>query len=191
MSAAAERLPPPVVDEAALPDELRASGAAFVTITRDGGLRGCMGRLDPEAPAWENVIAAAAMAAVRDPRFRPVAPSELPSLRLEVSILSPAVAIASAAEFAPGRHGIVVERGGRRALFLPQVAREQGWGREETLAAVCSKAGLDPGAWRAAGTRLEVFTATVFGDAGDAADDVGSGAAGDASDCEDDARPRS
>lgn len=164
VEAAVRRRRPPLPADAELTDELRAPGSAFVTLTERGELRGCMGRLDDDAPAWENVVSAAASAAMGDPRFEPVAPDELPSVRLEVSVLGPAVEIADPGAFDPERHGVVVERGMRRALLLPQVAREQGWGREETLAAVCWKAGLDIDAWRDPRTRLEVFTATVFGE---------------------------
>ncbi len=164
LEAAVLHCEPPAVDVRSLPPELRASGAAFVTITELGELRGCMGRLDEEAPIWDNIASAAAMAATRDPRFSPVRPSELPALHLEVSVLAPAVDIPGPEEFDPLRHGIIAQRGLRRGLLLPQVAREQGWGREETLDAVCWKAGLEPDAWRERGTRLQVFTATVFGE---------------------------
>jgi AmmeMemoRadiSam system protein A len=164
LEAAVERRDPPRLEEVSLSCELRAAGAAFVTITEGGELRGCMGRLDESAPVWENVGAAAAMAATRDPRFAPVAERELGDLHLEVSLLGPATDIPDAAAFDPLAHGIIVERGLRRALLLPQVAREQGWGRAETLEAVCWKAGLDPDAWREPGIRLRVFTATVFGE---------------------------
>jgi AmmeMemoRadiSam system protein A len=139
-------------------------GGAFVTIHVGGELRGCMGRLDPAASVWSNVGAAAAMAAARDPRFLPVSAGEVDRLELEVSVLGPFVDIPDPEAFDPLVHGIVVERGLRRALLLPQVAREQGWGRQEPLEAVCWKAGLDPDSWREHGTFLQVFSATVFGE---------------------------
>jgi AmmeMemoRadiSam system protein A len=164
LAAAVERRAAPWIDDDAVPPELRVAGSAFVTLTEAGELRGCMGRLDGTASAWSNVSAAAAMAATRDPRFLPVSADELDRIDLEVSVLGPFEDIPAPEWFDPLVHGIVAERGLRRGLLLPQVAREQGWGREETLAAVCWKAGLDPDAWRDPGTRLQVFTATVFGE---------------------------
>lgn len=152
----------PTIREADLPEDLWRPFPAFVTLTEGGELRGCMGRLDEDAAVWENVVAAAATAAVGDPRFEPVAVGELGAIELEISVLSVPVDIADPEAFDPLGHGIVVERGSRRGLLLPQVARERRWGRRETLEAVCWKAGLPPDAWRDPGTRLSVFTATVF-----------------------------
>ena len=101
--------------------------------------------------------------ALEDPRFPPVEPAELQGLRLEISVLEPPRPIRSVEEFDHLRHGIIITKGGRRGLFLPQVAREQGWDKQQTLEMVCGKAGLSPGAWREPDARLEVFTAFVFG----------------------------
>ncbi len=131
---------------------------AFVTLTIDGELRGCMGRLDFDRSLSENVVAAAA-AVTRDPRFAPLEGWELPSIRVEVSAISEPVAIPGPEAFDVTRHGIVVERGMRRALLLPQVARERGWDARRTLRAVCEKAGLDRDEWSRAGTSLSVFVA--------------------------------
>jgi AmmeMemoRadiSam system protein A len=94
--------------------------AAFVTIHEHGELRGCIGLMRFEAPLWLNVREAAAAAALDDPRFLPVAESELPALDLEISVLDPPVELPDPSGFVAGRHGIVVERGSRRALLLPQ-----------------------------------------------------------------------
>lgn len=155
----------PAIVDGELPEELLRPFPAFVTLTEQGELRGCMGRLDEDAAVWENVVAAAATAAVGDPRFDPLDAAELDSIELEISVLSAPLEIADPEQFDPLRHGIVVERGSRRGLLLPQVARERGWGRRETLEAACWKAGLAPDAWRDPGTRLSVFTATVFDEA--------------------------
>lgn len=145
--------------------ELEAPAAAFVTLTVDGELRGCMGRLDAERPLWENVRDAAIAAAIGDPRFPPVEPEEVPGVRIEVSVLGPMVEIPDPGAFEADRHGVVVEAAGRRALLLPKVAKEQGWDEATTLAAVCRKAGLPPDAWRRPGARLWVFEAEDFGEA--------------------------
>jgi len=146
-------------------DALMEPAAAFVTIHENGDLRGCIGLLRFEVPLWRNVREAARAAALDDPRFLPVAESEVQSLDLEVSVLDPPVEIADASAFIAGRHGIVVERGMRRALLLPQVAAEMGWGEEQMLEAVCRKANLPGDAWRDQGTRLLIFESKCFSEA--------------------------
>ncbi|HSW42085.1 MAG TPA: AmmeMemoRadiSam system protein A [Patescibacteria group bacterium] len=156
LTAAVDGRPAPEPDGAAHP-EMVAPADAFVTLTADGTLRGCMGTLGAEMATGEAVIRAAGLAATRDPRFPPVVPGELASLCVEVSVLGPPHPLADHARFVPGRDGIVVEAGGRRALLLPQVATEMGWGTTEMLDAACEKAGLHADAWRERGTRLLAF----------------------------------
>lgn len=146
------------------PDALRIARAAFVTITQDGELRGCMGSIDFDRPLWENLVDAAISAALRDPRFPPLAADELTAIRLEVSVLERPVELADPAGFDPMVHGIIVEKGWRRALLLPKVAQERGWDAGTTLAAVCLKAGLPPDAWRDPDARLKVFYTVDFGE---------------------------
>jgi AmmeMemoRadiSam system protein A len=143
--------------------------AAFVTIHEFGRLRGCIGLMRFEVPLWQNVRDAAAAAALDDPRFLPVSESELPAIELEVSVLDPPVELADPSGFVAGRHGIVVERGARRALLLPQVATEMGWGETKMLEAVCQKANLPTDAWRDESTRLLVFDSMCFSEAATAA----------------------
>jgi AmmeMemoRadiSam system protein A len=154
--AAIDGRPAPAPDPLGHP-EMGEPSDAFVTLTAGDALRGCMGTLGAEMPVGEAVVRAAGMAATRDPRFRPVTARELAGLRIEVSVLGPARPLADPAGFVPGRDGIVVEAHGRRALLLPQVATEMGWGATEMLDAVCEKAGLRAEAWREPGTRLLVF----------------------------------
>jgi AmmeMemoRadiSam system protein A len=154
--AAVDGRPAPVPDARAQP-ALVASADAFVTLTVNDDLRGCMGTLGAEMPLGDAVVRAAGMAATRDPRFPPVAAPELPGISIEVSVLSRPRPLANPGDFVPGRDGIVVEARGRRALLLPQVATEMGWGTTEMLDAVCAKAGLPADAWRERTTRLEVF----------------------------------
>jgi AmmeMemoRadiSam system protein A len=148
-----------------LPPDLHQEAGAFVTITRDGELRSCMGRLDPATPLWANLAGAAEAAARSDPRFPPILLDELPHLRLEVSALGPMVPLTDPAAFIPGVHGIVVERGWRRGLLLPQVATGHGWGARDMLEGVCMKAGLPSDAWRDRSTRLLVFAAHIVSEA--------------------------
>jgi AmmeMemoRadiSam system protein A len=156
LAAAVAGRPAPVPDLRGHP-EMAGAADAFVTLTAGGDLRGCIGTLGADMPVGDAVIRAAGLAATRDPRFRPVAPRELGGLRIEVSVLGPPRPLADPAAFVPGRDGIVVEARGRRAILLPQVATEMGWGTTEMLDAVCEKAGLRSDAWRDPGTQLSVF----------------------------------
>jgi len=148
---------PPVTD---LPD---ASGA-FVTLKKNGELRGCIGTLECRRPLDEEVARVAVSAAREDPRFPPVGVAELDELDVEVSVLGPLEPIDP---FDPGaivigRHGLVVEQGPRRGLLLPQVATEWKMDREAFLAQTCAKAGLPADAWRR-GAQVYRFAAEVFG----------------------------
>lgn len=134
---------------------------AFVTLHLDGNLRGCIGHITSDRPLAVTVAECARSAAVRDPRFAPVSPDELAFLDLEVSVLTPLRPVAGPEAIELGRHGILLDRGGRQSVFLPQVPGEQGWDLETTLDHLARKAGLDPGAWRE-DTRFHVFEAVVF-----------------------------
>ena len=147
-----------------IPLALTEPAAAFVTIHESGELRGCIGLMRFDAPLWLNVRDAARAAALDDPRFLPVAESELPNIELEISVLDPPVELPDPAGFVAGRHGIVVERGAHRGLLLPQVATEMGWGAVQMLDAVCRKANLPTDAWRDGSARLAVFESTCFSD---------------------------
>ena len=116
-----------------------------------------MGSLVAEQPLGQAVASAGASAAVRDPRFMPVTERELPAIHIDVSVLGPAVPLRDPMAFRPGIDGIIVARDGRRALLLPEVATDLGWGAREMLDAVCEKAGLEGHAWHDPRTRLSVF----------------------------------
>jgi AmmeMemoRadiSam system protein A len=133
----------------------------FVTLTSGGRLRGCIGYIEGIKPLVDAVVENARSAAVADPRFSPVAEGDLPGLDLELSVLTPLTEVAGPGDIVVGRHGIVLAKGGRRAVFLPQVATEQGWDRATTLTHLALKAGLGPDDWRA-GTEFLVFEAVVF-----------------------------
>jgi len=134
---------------------------AFVTLHLDGNLRGCIGSIQSDRPLALTVLDAARSAAVGDPRFPPVTPDELAHLDLEVSALTPLEEVAGPEAIEVGRHGILLEFKGRQAVFLPQVALEQGWDLDTTLDQLALKAGLEPGSWRE-GSRFKVFEAEVF-----------------------------
>ena len=124
-------------------------------------LRGCIGNILPVATRAEGRWGRAQDAALNDPRFDPVTPAELSSLSIEISVLSRPVPVASPNDIEIGKHGILLKKRGRSAVFLPQVAPEQGWNLETTLNHLALKAGLAPRAWRE-GASFEVFEAEVF-----------------------------
>lgn len=153
------------LDPATVDAELKRPSGAFVSLHTGGGdLRGCVGSIQAFAPLCEAVASSAFNAAFRDPRFHPVRPDELPALHIEISVMSAIEPVADVDTIEVGRDGLIVSRGGRTGLLLPQVASEQGWDRETFLAQTCVKAGLPADAWRSSGCRIEKFSAEVFGE---------------------------
>ena len=157
-AAAAGRAPDRPAAGRAWLDEPRG---VFVTLRKKGGLRGCIGYAEPAEALRLAVVQAAAYAATADPRFPPVRPGELADIVVEISVLTPLREIADARLVEVGRHGLVLSRGERRGLLLPQVPVENGWGRETFLEQACLKAGLPADDWRR-GARIQVFEAVVF-----------------------------
>ncbi len=144
-----------------LTEKLKTPMATFVTLKIRGMLRGCIGSLAPVAPLYESVHDNAVNAALRDHRFRPVDSNELPKLEVHISVLSPIVPIGGIDEFKLGEHGIILEKGFGRAVYLPEVAPEQGWDVEQTLSSLSQKAGLPADAWRS-GAKFKVFSSVVL-----------------------------
>jgi len=134
---------------------------AFVTIKKKGHLRGCIGMIESSMPLYMTVIQAAISAATKDLRFYPLKPEELADIKIEISVLSPLKKIENPNLVKVGTHGLLISRGERRGLLLPQVATEQKWSREEFLCHTCQKAGLPPDAWRK-GSDIYIFEAIVF-----------------------------
>jgi AmmeMemoRadiSam system protein A len=136
---------------------------AFVTLNdkTTGALRGCIGEILPMRPLVEAVAERAVDSALHDPRFMPVEESELGNLRVEVSALTPPKPVASWHDIVLGRDGMTLEKGNAFAVFLPQVAPEQGWDLPTTLTYLSQKAGLPSNAWRN-GATFETFQAEVF-----------------------------
>lgn len=133
----------------------------FVTLERGGDLRGCIGHMAQDTPLALAVARMALQAALRDTRFKPVLGEELAGLEIEISALTPARPVEGPGAVVVGRDGVLLQKGSRGAVFLPQVAPEQGWGREELLGHLCEKAGLDADCWRT-GATLQTFRAEVF-----------------------------
>lgn len=148
--------------ETSNPEFLEKRGA-FVTLTEKGELRGCIGFVEPVYPLFQAVIQAAVYAAVKDPRFSPVKPSELNKLKIEISILTRPEPVQVISDIRIGQHGLIIQQNGRSGLLLPQVASEFGWDRETFLKEVCRKAGLPDQAWKKSGSLFK-FEALVFGE---------------------------
>ena len=147
----------------------------FVTIHNHSALRGCIGNFQPNQGLLQTVREMA-IAATQDYRFaaNPVTPSELAEIDIEISVLSPLEKTDDPLSLELGKHGIYIKRGMAGGCFLPQVATETGWSKEEFLSNCCAgKAGMAPDAWKQPDTEVLLFTADVFGE-----EDVAAGAAG-------------
>ncbi len=140
----------------------------FVTLhenSASGGapqLRGCIGYIEASSPLADTVPRAAVAAAFHDARFAPVTATELPRIEIEISVLSPLQRVGETREIIVGEHGLVMRRGMRSGLLLPQVASERGWDLETFLDQTCLKAGLPRRAWTEKDTIIESFSALVF-----------------------------
>jgi hypothetical protein len=135
----------------------------FVTLHRDGELRGCIGYPLPLKPLGEAVAEMAIAAATEDPRFPSVTPDELGRLDIEISVLTIPQKVADPDQVRVGMDGIIISKGFQRGLLLPQVPVEQGWNLEQYISYGCRKAGLAPDEWKR-GVQVEVFQAVVFGE---------------------------
>ena len=153
--------PPDGAKYQAMP-ELTRKRAAFVTLTEHGQLRGCIGSIFPQEALWESVRRHARNAALDDPRFPPVGPDEAGKLHIEISVLTVPHRVASWRDVHIGADGVVLSLDGRRAVYLPQVAPEQGWTLEETLTHLSTKAGLPRMAWKDPNCQFLTYQATVF-----------------------------
>lgn len=147
---------------------LRRKCGAFVTLKKHGELRGCIGRIaqpgteDSVPPLYQTIRLMSVESATGDPRFPPVTAAEMKEIEIEISALTPAEPISGPAEFQVGRDGIIIRKGYSGAVFLPQVAPEQGWDRDQTLSHLCRKAGLPVDEWKKPGMKFFTFTAQVF-----------------------------
>lgn len=141
--------------------ELLLERGAFVTLKKDGALRGCIGFSSPVAPLYQTIIQASVFAAVRDTRFDPVTLAELRDLEIEISVLSPLEQIHNPLFIEVGKHGLFISKNNQSGLLLPQVPVENNWTRLTFLEQACLKAGLPKDAWKS-GANLFIFTATVF-----------------------------
>ena len=143
---------------------MKAVMGTFVTLHQNGKLRGCIGEIVPSRELYKAVMDRAVDSAVHDGRFRPVKKAEVTGLHIEISALSQPHPVDSWRDIVIGKHGMTLSKSGRSAVFLPQVAPEQGWGIEETLTHLAMKAGLARNDWRE-GCKFQVFEAIVFSEA--------------------------
>lgn len=135
---------------------------SFVTLTRGGRLRGCMGSVVGQEPLYRNVARMARAAAFEDPRFPPLAPPEWAEICMEISVLGPLALCTDPDSVEVGRHGLLLTCDRRSGVFLPKVPVEQGWDRAAYLENLCRKAGLPAGTWRRPGAQLYAYEAMVF-----------------------------
>ncbi len=143
--------------------KLTEKGAAFVTITENQSLRGCIGYTEPILPLYQTVSTCAIKAASEDPRFRPLTKDEYPKIELEISVLTPLQKINDISKIEVGKHGLMLQKGLYRGLLLPQVATDYGWDRETFLNQTCRKAGMQSECWKD-NCDIYIFSAEVFGE---------------------------
>ncbi len=146
-----------------LSEAISEKRAAFVTLKRHSRLRGCIGDLVPRKELYKSVIQNAVNAGFNDRRFTPLEKSEYDKITIEISALTPPTFVTSPDEIRLGIDGVILRKEGKMAVFLPQVATEEGWNLEQMLSRLSLKAGLTPDAWKD-DTEFFVFQAEVFGE---------------------------
>ena len=157
------------VSHRSMPDQIPRDGVfaeqrgVFVTLHVAGRLHGCIGVIEAHEPLGDAIVRCAASAALEDTRFAPLTAEQLGALGVEISLLSPLVAI-QPESIEIGRHGLFISYHAQRGLLLPQVAIEQHLTREDFLSETCRKAGLRPETWREPDAALFGFTCEVFSD---------------------------
>ncbi|MDP4281902.1 MAG: AmmeMemoRadiSam system protein B [Bacteroidota bacterium] len=151
----------PVFDTAGFSPALKVHAGAFVTLTEGGQLRGCIGRFTADEPLYDVIIEMAIAAATQDERFPQVEPTEVDNIKIEISVLTPMKKINSIGEIVLGKHGIYIRKGHMAGTFLPQVAKETGWTKEEFLGHCArDKAGIGWDGWKTAD--IYTYEAIVF-----------------------------
>lgn len=150
-----------------LPDapEFQARRGLFVSLHREGELRGCIGYIQPYKSIAASVVEMAQAAAFQDPRFQPLTAGELDDLEIEISLLSEMIPVQNASELKIGRDGLYLKHPRGSGLLLPQVPVEWNWDLKAYLKQICRKAGLHDEAWKDEGAQLFRFEAEVFSDA--------------------------
>jgi AmmeMemoRadiSam system protein A len=135
---------------------------AFVTLTKNGELRGCIGNVVGQGALYLTIARMARAAAFEDPRFPQVSQTEFSELSIEISIMGPLTLCPDTALIEIGKHGLIMQCGARSGLLLPQVAKDWCWDRQTFLEQTCIKAGLQPHMWKHPDTKIYWFEAYVF-----------------------------
>jgi len=150
--------------EAAIADPYLESDdyGAFVSLHKQGELRGCIGDCAPRAPLYETVIEMTEAAAARDSRVEPIARHELREIDIDISVLSPLVRTPDPLALEIGKHGLYIIKRDRRGVLLPQVAAQYHWDIKTFLEQACLKAGLRKHAWKDSDTEISTFTALII-----------------------------
>lgn len=143
-------------------DNLKAQRGAFVTLKKEGELRGCIGRIVADTPLYNVVSDMAIESATADPRFSSVAYEELKDIEIEISVLTPFVKVENIEEIEVGKHGLMIQKGFSSGLLLPQVPTEYGWDRVTFLQHTCLKAGLPQDSYKDQDATIYKFSAIVF-----------------------------
>ena len=141
---------------------LQEPRGAFVTLHKEGMLRGCIGHISADHPLHTTIKDMAIAAAFEDPRFPPLTRKEFDKIDIEISALTPFKRITDINEIEVGKHGLYLKKGFYSGLLLPQVATEYGWDRITFLEHTCNKAGLPKDAWKEKDTEIYMFSADVF-----------------------------
>ena len=145
-----------------LTPDLKEKRGVFVTLKKEGELRGCIGYITGIAPLYKGVVQNTINAAVKDPRFLPVKKKEVPHLSISISVMTPLQKITNYRKIRLGTDGVIIKKGYRQAVYLPQVATETGWSLDQFLASLCIKAGLGKNDYKLKGMTFFVFQAQVF-----------------------------
>jgi len=159
-----KRLPENVEKKYEITDRLKQKRGVFVTLKSHGNLRGCIGYVTGRAPVYRAIMDNAVNASTNDPRFPAVEEEELKGIDIEISVMTPLTEVESIDEIEVGVHGLVMKRGYRSGLLLPQVPVEWNWDRDEFLEHTCRKAGLERECWKNPETTILKFSAQVFGE---------------------------
>ncbi|MCF8260056.1 MAG: AmmeMemoRadiSam system protein A [Melioribacteraceae bacterium] len=141
---------------------LNSNCGAFVTLKINNSLRGCIGYIISDQPLYSTISDAALQSAGNDPRFPKLTRTEFEQVKIEISVLSEPFPLKSYDEIILGKHGLILEEGGHRALLLPQVPAEHGMNKDQFLSALCEKGGFKADLWKRKKLTLKAFTAIVF-----------------------------
>ncbi|HCP16533.1 MAG: hypothetical protein XD76_1677 [candidate division TA06 bacterium 32_111] len=143
-------------------EELKKKSGCFVTLKINGDLRGCIGYIQPVMELYRAVSQMAIEAAFNDPRFYPLTFEEFSNVKIEISVLTPLQKVEDLSDITVGKDGLLIKKGFRSGLLLPQVATEWGYNREQFLKQTCLKAGLYPDCYKEKDTQIYKFQAEIF-----------------------------